>query len=482
MDGYEKRSLQRGLMSDIHHSSTRNESKQEQHQTFNMEFPMPEPPKPNFSSTIYTASESLFNNHYTYGNRGFNNDFMTTSSGLVFRSADSTNRAMREIENKQKEARIKKKAALLAMSLVVVAVLLLNMTRTEEAFLRNTQDEEAKGSKELSKESQLASQIQALELNELEPPPEEEVIEDGKEYLQPFRYFADTITPRRQSDSNFFFHIPRSGGSAIKEIAGKCLGKTLAAEVGVRDGHQEDILLQKVEIDGASYVNVDTTSIDGLHRAANLGLAASGLSDMIASSYFEEVGMLFDLGHKGRAFTIFRHPIERAVSHYWFATRSDRAYIDPSVSIEDYAQGQGIENNWVVRFITGKMEGEITKEHLEMAKEILRRKFLVGFLDDGEETIYRVMKYYDWAFDNDETKRMQQEDCIRDLLKDRTNVNDVEYELPERGSQANALIKWQTQFDIKLYEYAKELFDEQTKDFGSKARKKILRKKKKEGK
>ena len=128
------------------------------------------------------------------------------------------------------------------------------------------------------------------------------------------------------------------------------------------------------------------------------------------------------------------------------------------------------------------MEGEITKEHLEMAKEILRRKFLVGFLDDGEETIYRVMKYYDWAFDNDETKRMQQEDCIRDLLKDKTNVNDVEYELPEWGSQANALIKWQTQFDIKLYEYAKELFDEQTKDFGSKARKKILRKKKKEGK
>ena len=220
MDGYEKRSLQRGLMSDIHHSSTRNESKQEQHQTFNMEFPMPEPPKPNFSSTIYTASESLFNNHYTYGNRGFNNDFMTTSSGLVFRSADSTNRAMREIENKQKEARIKKKAALLAMSLVVVAVLLLNMTRTEEAFLRNTQDEEAKGSKELSKESQLASQIQALELNELEPPPEEEVIEDGKEYLQPFRYFADTITPRRQSDSNFFFIFPGLVDQPLRKLQG----------------------------------------------------------------------------------------------------------------------------------------------------------------------------------------------------------------------------------------------------------------------
>lgn len=127
------------------------------------------------------------------------------------------------------------------------------------------------------------------------------------------------------------------------------------------------------------------------------------------------------------------------------------------------------------------MEGEITKEHLEEAKEILRRKFLVGFLDDGEETIHRIMKYFDWSFDEDETKRMQQEDCIKDLLKEKTNINDVEYEIPKRGSQANALIKWQTQFDIKLYEYAKELFDQQTKMFGSKGRKKLLRKKKKEG-
>jgi len=127
------------------------------------------------------------------------------------------------------------------------------------------------------------------------------------------------------------------------------------------------------------------------------------------------------------------------------------------------------------------MEGEITKEHLEQAKVILEKKFLVGFLDDGEETIYRIMRYFDWVFDADETIRMQQEDCIKDLLKDRTNVNSVTYEVPIRGSQANALIKWQTQFDNKLYEYAKELFEEQTKQFGSKARKKLMRKKKKDG-
>ena len=74
-------------------------------------------------------------------------------------------------------------------------------------------------------------------------------------------------------------------------------------------------------------------------------MAVSGLADLITSSYFGEVGMLFDVAHKGRAFTIMRDPLERAVSHYWYVTRGEFAYIDPSVSLEDYAQGNGIENS-----------------------------------------------------------------------------------------------------------------------------------------
>lgn len=127
------------------------------------------------------------------------------------------------------------------------------------------------------------------------------------------------------------------------------------------------------------------------------------------------------------------------------------------------------------------MEGELTKEDLEHAKVIIEKKFLIGFLDDGEETVYRLMKYFGFSFAEDETVKMEQEDCIKDLLKEGTNHNTVTYEMPKRGSQAAALIKWQTQFDIKLFDFAKELFDAQTKLYGSKERKKALRKKKKEG-
>lgn len=434
-----------------------------------------------------------------------------SSSGLTFRSADSTQRALNQLAQQKYEAMEKRRAGVLMICLVMIAYSVhhitstgllrgedpLNLMKDESNDLMHNSDmidnDNESGSSENGFQGNMAaitdmsnekfvttaSDEQNIEAEEL--PPQEEIIEAGKEFLQPLRYFADTSTAQRKSDVNFFFHIPRSGGQTIKELSGKCLGKVLASEVGVREGHGQDATLQVLEINEAKYVNVDTTSIDGLQRAAVLGLTHAGLADMIASSYFEQAGMLFDLEHKGRAFTILRDPVERAVSMYYQRTQGENADLDPSISLEDYAQGNGIENNWITRFITGKMEGELTVEHLEQAREILARKFLIGFLDDGWETVERIMKYYQWQWEEDETKKFDQEDCIKDLLKDGSNVNDIGYEMPKKGTQAYALITWQTKFDSKLFDYARELYDIQTKEWGSKERKKELKKRKKEG-
>ncbi len=133
------------------------------------------------------------------------------------------------------------------------------------------------------------------------------------------------------------------------------------------------------------------------------------------------------------------------------------------------------------RFMTNRMTGELTKEDMEQAKQILKEKFLIGLLDDLDETVYRIMKYNEWKFSTDETEKMKQEDCIRDLTTVGSAINPDPYEIPTRGTQAYALITWQTQFDTKLFEYAKQLFDEQTKQWGTKERKKLLKKQKKKG-
>ena len=313
------------------------------------------------------------------------------------------------------------------------------------------------------------------------PPPKEKTYDSEHEYLLPLRHFSDVSDPyRADTDTAFFFHVPRSGGSTVKTILGKCLRLVQASEVGARDGHDTDSQLSVLEVNESRFVNVDTTTVTGIQRAIDLGLTSLGHADVIVSSYFQESASMFDLHHQGRAFVILRDPIERATSMYYHRVKT-LANLDASVTIEDYAQGNGIENNWMCRFLTNRMSGELTKEDLDQAKVVIQTKFLIGFLDDLEESIYQIMKFNSWVYSDDETAKMKQEDCIRELIsvEGRTNANTYNYELPKRGSQAYALISWQTQFDSKLYAYAKELFDIQTKEWGTKDRKKALKKEKK---
>ncbi len=340
------------------------------------------------SSSATTSSFSLSaltDGSVAYRNRGGGGGYKAISSSasdIVFQSKTSTQKAMRELAQRRYEAKQRRKAMFLITALLVVGasihyvtnanynlgVVLQNKDGVMSHVIGNSQSDEDGGAEagagagagassgeksDQSSESdgngngqqQLGEEGGEAGMDGEEEPPQEEIIPEGKEFLQPYRYFADLTTPIRKSDSNFFFHIPRSGGQTIKDIVGKCLHQTLASEVGVREGHGQDESLQLVKFNGANYVNVDTTSIQGLNRAATMGLAASGLSDMIASSYFAEVGMLFDLHHKGRAFILMRDPMVRAVSMYYYKTQGETPMIDPSVSLEDYAQGQGIENS-----------------------------------------------------------------------------------------------------------------------------------------
>ena len=67
--------------------------------------------------------------------------------------------------------------------------------------------------------------------------------------------------------------------------------------------------------DGSTpFINVDTTTVEGLHRAKRLGLAQCGLARAIVIRHVFESDILFDSKHKGRLFAVFRHPVDRQVS------------------------------------------------------------------------------------------------------------------------------------------------------------------------
>lgn len=130
----------------------------------------------------------------------------------------------------------------------------------------------------------------------------------------------DTTTP-------LFFHIPRTGGSTIQDLVAFCLGVVTASEVGVVDGHDQDDELQLISRDGcrgSMFVNVDTTSIEGIDRASELGFAGSGLAEMVITSFVPQASnALFNEDNRASVFSLFRHPVERAVSLFYYLQDAD---------------------------------------------------------------------------------------------------------------------------------------------------------------
>ena len=289
---------------------------------------------------------------------------------------------------------------------------------------------------------------------------------------------ADLTDPPDDSgvDVPFFWHVPKSGGTTAKEYYGRCLGLVEASESGVSGGHGGDRSIQVFEMhDGEemqSYVNVDTTTVEGLHRAKRMGVIASGLLDVVFSPLLVDTAGLFSMtGRRGRMFALFRHPIDRAISMYqylqfatWEPTYNEKL---KEMSLEQYALSEHVEQDWMVRSVTGRPYemGDPTKEDLVIAKKILRQKCLVGLTDHMEKSITRFNSYFGWGV-HGSTERVK--NCGRRMLDKNGGVNRNKYLgvkrselLDEARGKAGELLMERNQLDIELYMYAKELFEKQ---------------------
>ena len=132
-----------------------------------------------------------------------------------------------------------------------------------------------------------------------------------------------TVKPDPTNEVPIFWHIPKSGGTTVKNIA-KCLDLTIADRAGglPRFGHDKDTTIlayRPWKTRGPTYINVDTTSEKGIIRAEKLGLVPSGLPDFISTVYPDvAIAHLYDSSHRGRAMGLFRHPVDRLVSKFYY--------------------------------------------------------------------------------------------------------------------------------------------------------------------
>jgi hypothetical protein len=181
------------------------------------------------------------------------------------------------------------------------------------------------------------------------------------------------------------------------------------------------------------------------------------MAELVVSPRLQAASGLFSSSHHGRTFSMIRHPIERAVSMFYFLKKHKvPAILD--LSLEDYCKSPHVENNWMVRMLTDQMAGEIGEPELELAKQVLKEKVLIGLLEQKEESMRRFEFYFGWKYTENAQKQTA---CRTRFLVGDYRTNESAKGKVKEGSQAWSLLMWQNKLDMKLYKYATLLFLQQ---------------------
>lgn len=216
----------------------------------------------------------------------------------------------------------------------------------------------------------------------------------------------------------------------------------------------------------AHYVNVKTQNEYWIKKCDERRLLEAQVTDVFVSQFLSFTAeRLFKQAYQARAFVMMRHPAKRAVEQFYYLQHAtwEKNFdaVVAAMSLEDFASSEKFIENFEVRMLNGITDTsvEITEVELNLAKAVLRRKFIVGIFEWFDVSIVRFEKYFGWW------EQM-------DVLKNQT-INNCHYTIIEGSDQANSnpkvvhtekvytTIMNRNWADIELYHYAKTLFAEQ---------------------
>jgi hypothetical protein len=126
------------------------------------------------------------------------------------------------------------------------------------------------------------------------------------------------------------------------------------------------------------------------------------------------------------------------------------------MTLMQYAQSPFVEGDWMVRYLVGKPTGPIDEHDLEQAKTILQTKCWVGMQNRMVNSLARFGAIYGW------NQLPEWPECLELYRggKRRSNSNQNKPIL-SRGSEEWDILAQVNQFDMKLFAFAKDLFEEQ---------------------
>lgn len=265
-----------------------------------------------------------------------------------------------------------------------------------------------------------------------------------------------------------FWHIPKTGGTTVQDTLAWCLGVPTASEVGVNIETANESppdtlrLVSPKSWETAKFVNVDTTTVSGIDRAQTMGFTESGLARLIVTGEIPNVSRkLLDSEHKGMLFSVFRHPVERAVSLFYYLKD---AKWEPTfnkdfrnMTLMEYAQHHA-EKDWMVRTLLGKNDRLIGYD-LNQAKQIISEKMWVGLAFEFDESIDRFGSIFGW-------NSMPDWEKCTDAEKLHKSNSHSHPKLAVNSPEWEELLK-HNEYDHKLYLHAVSVFNEQRKYFAA---------------
>ena len=121
---------------------------------------------------------------------------------------------------------------------------------------------------------------------------------------------------------------------------------------------------------------VDVSILQGIQQAQSLHLLQSHIPQLIFTPLFEESTQhLFDEENQGILFAMFRHPVERVISLFYYLQQATwEPTYNPALKIMtllEFANSPLVEANFVLRSLVNKFTGPVSPYDLSQAKEIL---------------------------------------------------------------------------------------------------------------
>jgi len=221
---------------------------------------------------------------------------------------------------------------------------------------------------------------------------------DKAEYFQLIQRQKNDSTTNKETDillnsiTPFYWHVAKAGGTAVQTLYRQCFTLITAAEIGRPELEHEDFL-RIVHANGSTnHLNVDISTVPGILRAKKLRLVQSHISQLIFSPLFDEsTELLFDDENKGIMFAMFRHPVDRVVSLFYYLQKATwEPTYNPSLAnmtLLEYVNSPLVEANFVLRSLVNKFTGPLSPADLDLAKEILRRKCIVGIVEEFNDSV-----------------------------------------------------------------------------------------------